>query len=138
AAFRPDPYNLRASPRQRRDRPAAQQQIDTVQALERDAQPGLIQQGGTLLNPPILNAHDVIHEPDVIGGEIVFEPAYLLDDVLGAADVVLLAPDRLGAPVAVERAAPCRDQIHAEVAVSFEPQPAILLIRSEEHTSELQ
>src|SRR6185312_732137 len=46
-------------------------------------------------------------------------------DVLRTALLVVVAPDRLGAPVAAERTAARRGHVEAEVAVPFVPHRAI-------------
>ena len=126
-AFRADPYNFRARPCQRRDGFAAQQQIDPVQALEGYMYAARVQQIGKFLDPFVLNAHDVVHEPDVVGLEMFLQPRHFLDHIRGAPHIVLLSPDRFGAPVAVERAAARCDQIHRVITVMLHPYAAVFV-----------
>ena len=85
----------------------------------------LAQEVGEFLDPSILNAHNVIHEPDVIGYVVIFQTAHLCGDVLRTTRMVGLAPDGFGAPIAMERAAARRHQIQAGIAVMRLPDVAI-------------
>src|SRR5690606_11964953 len=64
---------------------------------------------------------DVVGKPDVVRPVRLLEPFHFRDDVLGAAHVIALPPDRLGAPVAVVGAAPRGDHVHGEKTVALPP-----------------
>lgn len=104
---------------------ASEQQINPIQALERNVQTALVEQVSKQLDPTILYAHDVVHEPDMVGVEVFFQPGHFGDDIFRATDVVLLTPDGLGTPVAVKGATAGRNHIHGVVTVALLPDGAI-------------
>ena len=71
--------------------------------------------------PARFEPHDVIGEPDMVGPEMVFQPFEFGDHILGIARVVALAPDGLGAPVAVVGTTAGGDHVHRVVTVAGEP-----------------
>src|SRR5262249_47819221 len=114
--FRADPDRSRPGAPKRRDGVALEQEGDPLQALEGDRNALALDQVGEALDPAGLEAQDVVDEPDVVRLVGLAQPGELLDDALRAADVVALAPDRLGAPVTVKRAAARRRHVHRVVA----------------------
>ena len=125
AGFGAQPYGLRPGAPQSIDSVLPEEQIRATQALERGGHAFSLDKIGEALHPAGLEAKDVVDEPDVVGVVGRFEPLELGDDTLGAADVVPLAPDRLGAPVAVIGAATRRGHVHREVAVPRRPDLAV-------------
>ena len=110
----------RAGVAQRVDLALAQQQVGAAEALERGHAP---RRGsppvGERADPARLEAEDVVDERDVVGRvRRSRSHASSAATFSGRADVVALAPDRLGAPVAVERAAARRRHVHREAAVA--------------------
>src|SRR5688500_18269983 len=87
----------------------------------------LVERIGKFFYPEVTNAHDVVHEPDIVGFEILFEPLHFENNVFGAATVVFLPPDGFGAPIAMEGTATSCHKIHAEIAMSIIPNLAILV-----------
>ena len=79
------------------------------------------------LRPPRRQAEDVVREPEVIRPHGVREEADLVRDVAGAALRVARAPERLRAPVAVERAAARRHDVPREPPVRTRPRGAVRL-----------
>ena len=96
-------------------------QVDPQQALERYPRVQPLNLVGEALDPAGLEAENVIREPDMVGREVVFEPAQFSRHVFRGADVVPLAVDGLRAPVAVVRATARRDHVHGIVAVPLVP-----------------
>ncbi len=75
--------------------------------------------------PARFQPKNVIGEPDVVGLVAFLEPAHFSGHVFGAARVITLSPDRLGAPVTVERAAARGDHVHRKIAMPFQPDGTI-------------
>ena len=76
-------------------------------------------------DPVRAEAEDVVGKPDVIRRESLLEMGHLGGDLAGTALQIAVAPDRLGAPVAPERAAARGRHVETEVAVSVLPDAAI-------------
>src|SRR6185437_16019969 len=76
---------------------------------------------GKFVHPIAVESEDIVGEPDVVGAERVLQVTHFRGDFAGVAAAVMIAPDRLGAPVAVERAAPRSRHVEAEVTVTFQP-----------------
>src|SRR3546814_7824160 len=74
-----------------------------------------------LREPVDPEAEDVVGHPDVDGAERAFEQAHLRGDFTCTALAVVIAPDRLGTPVATERATTRRHHVQAEVPVPLLP-----------------
>src|SRR3546814_8326076 len=80
-----------------------------------------------LREPVDPEAEDVVGHPDVVGAERAFEQAHLRGDFACTALAVVIAPDRLGTPVATERATTRRHHVQAEVPVPLLPHAAIAI-----------
>ncbi len=106
---------------------AAHDQVGPAEALERQARVAGLHLVGEARPPAGLQAHDVVGEPDVAGGVGRLQPGHLFGHALRAARVIALAPDGLGAPVAMVGAAAGRHHVHGVAAVAFAPQTAIAL-----------
>ena len=118
-----EPHRSAARPAERIDVAVAQEQVGPAQALEGGAGVALLDQLREA-QPARLQPQDVIGEPDV-GAVGRLKGVQLGDDVVGAPDVVALAPDRLGTPVAVVRAAAAGCHVQREVAVVPLPDLAV-------------
>ena len=92
---------------------------------ERDRPVGGAKVRTELRHPVDVEAEDVVRQPDVIGLEHLLQVGHLGRDVFGTALVVVVAPDRFGAPVAAERAASRRRHVEAEIAVPLMPHRPI-------------
>ena len=114
------PDGLAAGVAERLDLALAQEQVGAAQALEGRRRAALADGRGVGRRPAGLQAEDVVDERDVVGRVLLAQPRDLGGDALGRAHGVALAPDRLRAPVAVERAAARRRDVHREAAV---PRP---------------
>ena len=75
-------------------------------------------------DPVDAEAEDVVGEPDVIGLNVRFRWVISAATSAGAALQVLVAPDRLRAPGAAERAAARGRHVEAEVAMRAAPEAA--------------
>src|SRR6185312_739140 len=76
---------------------------------------------GKIVHPVTVEPEDVVGEPDVVGAERVLQVTHFHGDFAGVAAPVVVSPDRLGAPVAVEWTTPRGRHVEAEVTVSLAP-----------------
>ena len=77
------------------------------------------------MDPARLEAEDVVHESQVIGGVRLLDPRHLVGHRLRAPHRVALAVDRLRTPVAVVGAAAGGDEVQGEVALRLHPEAPV-------------
>ena len=97
-------------------------EVDARLHRERDPDTPLGERLRVGLRPARREAEDVVREPEVVRAHRVREQTDLVRDVAGAALGVARAPERLRAPVAVERAAARRHDVPGEPAVRARPR----------------
>ena len=85
----------------------------------------LLDQVGEAVQPAWFQPQDIIGKPDMIRRIGLLQPGQLGDHIFRAANVVALAPDRLGAPVAVVGAAARGHHVHRVEAVAILPELAV-------------
>ena len=78
-------------------------------------------------NPVDPESEDVIGKPDMVGLEGALHISHLRRNVAGAALQVMVAPGRLGAPRAAERAPAGPRHVETEIAMRVEPDRTVTL-----------
>ena len=121
----PDPDTLGARATQRVDGVALEDQVSALETLERKTRVAGLDLVGEVFDPAGDQAEDVVDKPDVVRVEGTLEPGDLFGDVRGGTHVVALTPDRLGAPVAVVRAAARGGHVHRVIAMVGLPDGAV-------------
>ncbi|MCW0462506.1 hypothetical protein NB717_003574 [Xanthomonas sacchari] len=124
AALRADPGLAAAGPRQGGGHALAAQ-VGTGLDGEGHRAVGGGQRIGEVLHPVHVEAEDVVGHPHMVGREAALELGHLRGHVLRLAALVVIAPDRLGAPVAAERAAARGGHVQTEMALSLLPERAV-------------